>query len=139
MTAEQQPVTLTPRSIDLGPLDEKLGIVVLEQSAERVVATMPVEGNTQAFGRLHGGASAAFAEALGSWAGVIHASTMGKLCVGVDLNVTHHRAARAGLVTGEAIALHLGRRMSSYEVRITDAEGRLVCTGRITNLVVDHD
>ena len=60
-------------TIELGELDVKMGVCILEQSAERVVATMPVEGNRQSFGLLHGGASVAFAEALGSWAAVIHA------------------------------------------------------------------
>ena len=68
--------------IELGELDEKMGVTVLEQSAERVVATMPVEGNRQSFGLLHGGASVAFAEALGSWAAVIHARSLGKSAVG---------------------------------------------------------
>src|SRR5690348_9973836 len=72
--------------IVLGQLDEKMGVTILEQSAERVVATMPVEGNRQSFGLLHGGASVAFAEALGSWAAVIHAESLGKSAVGVDIN-----------------------------------------------------
>ena len=122
-----------------GDLDLKLGITVLEESPDRVVATMPVAGNTQSLGRLHGGASAALAEAIGSWAAMIHASTMGRVCVGVDLNITHHRGARAGLVTGTATALHRGRRMATYDIRIEDEEGILLATGRISNLLVDPD
>lgn len=120
-----------------GALDEKMGIVVLEQSAERVVATMPVEGNTQSLGLLHGGASAAFAEALGSWAAMIHASSLGKVCVGVDINATHHRSARAGTVTGTATAISLGRTMASHEIVITDEAGERLCTARITNLLIE--
>lgn len=123
--------------ITLGELDRKLGIVVVEQSAERVVATMPVAGNTQSFGSLHGGASLALAEALGSWAGVIHASSMGKVCVGVDINATHHRGVRAGVITGTATALKLGRRVTTYEVVIENEAGERLCTARITNLVVE--
>ncbi|HWD60926.1 MAG TPA: hotdog fold thioesterase, partial [Humibacter sp.] len=98
--------------IVLGELDVKMGVEIVEQSAERVVATMPVEGNRQSFGMLHGGASVAFAEALGSWAAVIHAGP-GKSAVGVDINATHHRSARSGLVTGVAEAISLGRRVTS--------------------------
>ena len=89
-------------TIELGELDEKMGVRILEQSAERVVATMPVEGNRQSFGLLHGGASVAFAEALGSWAAVIHAGP-GRSAVGLDINATHHRSARSGVVTGVAM------------------------------------
>lgn len=67
---------MTPWTIELGELDRKMGVEVLEQSPERVVATMPVDGNRQSLGLLHGGAMVAIAEAVGSWAAVIHASTM---------------------------------------------------------------
>lgn len=123
--------------IAFGALDEKLGIEVVEESAHRVVATMPVEGNTQSLGRLHGGATAALAEALGSWAALIHASSLGKECVGVDLNITHHKSARAGLVTGVASAIRLGRRAASHEIIITDEDGHRLCTARITNMLID--
>lgn len=124
-------------SIELGELDIKMGVTVLEQSAERVVATMPVAGNRQSFGLLHGGASVAFAEALGSWAAVIHAGP-GRSAVGLDINATHHRSATNGVVTGVATALQLGRRVASHQVTVTDEQGRLLCTARITNLLVDR-
>ncbi len=120
----------------LGELDVKMGVTILEQSAERVVATMPVEGNRQSFGLLHGGASVAFAEALGSWAAVIHAGP-GRTAVGVDINATHHRAATGGVVTGVATAVQLGRTLACHEIVITDDEGRRLCTARITNLLRD--
>jgi 1,4-dihydroxy-2-naphthoyl-CoA hydrolase len=123
-------------TIELGELDVKMGVTVLEQSAERVVATMPVEGNRQSFGLLHGGASVAFAEALGSWAAVIHAGP-GRTAVGVDINATHHASARSGIVTGVATAIQLGRTMTSHEVVVTDEEGRRLCTARLTNLILD--
>lgn len=124
-------------TIATGELDHKLGVVVLEQSAERVVATMPVEGNRQSFGLLHGGASIALAEALGSWAAVIHAGP-GRSAVGVDINATHHASATSGLVTGVATAIKLGRTMTSHEVVITDESGRRLCTARITNLIIEQ-
>lgn len=123
-------------TIHLGELDEKMGVRILEQSAERVVATMPVEGNRQSFGLLHGGASVAFAEALGSWAAVIHAGP-GRTAVGVDINATHHRSARTGLVTGVATAIRLGRTVASHEIVVTDEDGNRLCTARITNLILD--
>jgi 1,4-dihydroxy-2-naphthoyl-CoA hydrolase len=125
--------------IELGDLDRKMGITVLEQSAERVVATMPVLGNTQSFGSLHGGAYMVLGEALGSWAAVIHASSMGKSAVGLDISGTHHRGARSGVLTGVATALSLGRRITSHEVVISDEDGNRLCTVRITNLIVDAD
>jgi 1,4-dihydroxy-2-naphthoyl-CoA hydrolase len=112
-------------TIELGELDVKMGVTVLEQSAERVVATMPVEGNRQSFGLLHGGASVAFAEALGSWAAVIHAGP-GRTAVGVDINATHHASARSGIVTGVATAIRLGRTMTSHEVVVTDEDGLIL-------------
>jgi len=123
-------------TIELGELDEKMGVTVLEQSAERVVATMPVEGNRQSFGLLHGGASVAFAEAIGSWAAVIHAGP-DRTAVGVDINATHHASVRSGTVTGVATAIRLGRTTTSHEVVVTDDEGRRLCTARITNLILD--
>jgi uncharacterized protein (TIGR00369 family) len=123
-------------TIELGELDVKMGVRILEQSAERVVATMPVEGNRQSFGLLHGGASVAFAEALGSWAAVIHAGP-GRSAVGVDINATHHRSVRSGLVTGVATAIRLGRTIASHEVIVSDEEGNRLCTARITNLIID--
>jgi uncharacterized protein (TIGR00369 family) len=119
----------------MGRLNEKLGVELVEISAERIVATMPVEGNTQPFGLLHGGASVALAETLGSIGSAIHAHP-DKVAVGVDINATHHRAARSGTVTGTATAVHLGRSSTSYEVVITDERGKRLCTSRITCALV---
>lgn len=123
---------------NLGGLNERLGVEIVEATAERVVATMPVEGNTQPIGLLHGGASVALAESLGSLGSSIHGHP-DRIPVGVDINATHHRAARTGRVTGVATPLHLGRTMTSYEVVITDEEGRRVCTSRITCALVAKD
>jgi 1,4-dihydroxy-2-naphthoyl-CoA hydrolase len=123
---------------NLGALNERLGVKMLEVSAERVVATMPVEGNTQPIGLLHGGASVALAETLGSFGSTVHGYP-DRVPVGVDINATHHRAARSGTVTGVATPLHLGRTMASYEVVISDEDGRRVCTSRITCALVPKD
>lgn len=122
--------------ITLGELDEKMGVAVLEESAERVVATMPVEGNRQSLGLLHGGAMLALGEAVGSWAAVIHASSMGKIAVGVDVNATHHKSSKTGTVRATASAIHLGRSLATHEVIITHEDtGVRLCTLRITNFI----
>ncbi|WP_460992271.1 hotdog fold thioesterase [Sinomonas soli] len=120
----------------VGALVVKMGIVFEELTAERAVATMPVEGNTQIAGILHGGAHAVLAETLGSFAASLHAGE-GRHAVGVDLNATHHRAAARGRVRGTCTALHLGRTLATHEIVITDEDGRRLCTARITNLLRD--
>ncbi|MEO7423497.1 MAG: hotdog fold thioesterase [Ornithinibacter sp.] len=117
-------------------LMKRMGIEVIEASAERLVATMPVAGNTQPYGLLHGGASVVLAETLGSIGAALHAGP-GKAVVGLDINATHHRAARSGLVTGTATPLSLGRTLACYEVVVTDEQGKRVCTSRITCLIRD--
>lgn len=124
--------------IHLGELDEKMGIRIIEQSVEKVVATMPIEGNRQSFGLLHGGAMVALGEALGSWAAVIHASTMGKVCVGVDINATHHKSSTSGNVIATARPITLGRTLTCHEVIIEHEDGSRLCTVRITNLIRDR-
>ena len=115
-----------------------MGIEITELSAERLVATMPVEGNTQPYGLLHGGASVVLAESLGSMGAAMHAAP-DRVAVGVDINATHHRAATSGVVTAVATPIHLGRTMASYEVVITDERGKRVCTSRITCALVPAD
>jgi 1,4-dihydroxy-2-naphthoyl-CoA hydrolase len=115
----------------MGALNDAMGIELVEISAERVVGTMPVKGNTQPYGLLHGGASVVLAETLGSVGSAAHAHP-DKVAVGVDINATHHRSATSGTVTGVATAVHLGRSMATYEVVITDERGKRVCTSRIT-------
>lgn len=122
-------ITTMPQG--MGALNEKMGIALLEVSPERVVGTMPVEGNTQPYGLLHGGASVVLAETLGSVGSAAHAHP-DRLSVGVDINATHHRSATSGTVTGVATAVHLGRTMATYDVVITDERGKRVCTSRIT-------
>jgi len=115
----------------MGDLNEKMGVELVEVSPERIVGTMPVKGNTQPYGLLHGGASAVLAESLGSVGSAMHAYPE-RIAVGVDINATHHRSAREGIVTGVATAIHLGRTSACYEVVISDEAGKRLCTARIT-------
>ena len=112
-------------------LDTKMGLELIELTAERVVGRMPVEGNTQPFGLWHGGASCVLAETLASLGSYV-AGRPDRIGVGVDLNATHHRPALAGWVTGTATALRLGRTVLSYEVVLHDDEGQRICTARVT-------
>lgn len=114
-----------------------LGIVFTELGADYLRGTMPVDARThQPYGLLHGGASVVLAETLGSIGAALHAGP-GKAVVGLDINATHHRAARSGLVTGTATPLSLGRTLACYEVVVTDEQGKRVCTSRITCLIRD--
>ena len=111
----------------------RMGIKIVEASAQRVVGTMPVDGNTQPYGLLHGGASCVLAESLGSLGSALQAGPE-RVTVGIEINATHHRAARAGLVTGVATLAHGGRTMSTFDIVITDEDGRRVCTARLSCL-----
>ncbi|MFF2194701.1 PaaI family thioesterase [Streptomyces sp. NPDC058157] len=127
-----------PALFSAGALGERMEIRILEASADRVVATMPVKGNTQPYGLLHGGASAVLAETLGSVGAMLHGGSK-KIAVGVDLNCTHHRGARDGIVTGTATPVHRGRSTATYEIVITDEQDRRVCTARLTCLLRDTE
>lgn len=119
-----------------GTLVERMDIELLQATPERVVGRMPVLGNTQPYGLLHGGASVVLAETLGSIGSALHAGE-GRIAVGLDINATHHRAARSGHVVGVATPLSLGRSVAAWEVVITDDEHRRVCTSRITCMLRD--
>ncbi|GAB2792542.1 PaaI family thioesterase [Streptomyces daliensis] len=125
-----------PSLFSAGHLGERMGLQVVEAAPERVVGTLPVEGNTQPYGLLHGGASAVLAETLGSVGAMLHGGP-GKIAVGVDLSCTHHRGLRSGLVTGVATPAHQGRSTATYEVVITDERGKRVCTARLTCMLRD--
>ena len=124
------------QALNPNSLLHRMEIEVLEATPQRLVARMPVEGNTQPYGLLHGGASVVLAETLGSVGSALHAGPS-RIAVGLDINATHHRAARSGFVTGTATALSLGNTLACYEVVITDDGGRRVCTCRITCLLRD--
>lgn len=117
-------------------LEERMGLELLEASAERVVGRIPVEGNTQPYGLLHGGASCVLAEALGSVGSALHAGR-GRIAVGIEINATHHRSATRGHVTGTATPVHLGRTLSTWTIEITDDDGARVCTARLTCMLRD--
>ncbi len=116
---------------EVATIHDRMGIQISEAGAQRVVGTMPVEGNRQPFGLLHGGASCVLAESLGSIGATMHGYP-DRVAVGVDINATHHRAVSDGVVTGVASPVHLGRSMACYEIVISDETGRRVCTARIT-------
>lgn len=115
-----------------------MGLELLEVSAERVIGRMPVTGNTQPFGRWHGGASCVLAETLGSFGANAHGHP-DRAAVGVDINATHHRGLRSGFVTGTATAIKLGRHTAMYEVVLLDDDGRRICTARLTCQLVPID
>jgi uncharacterized protein (TIGR00369 family) len=98
---------------------------------------MPVAGNIQPYGLLHGGASCVLAETLGSLGSALHGGP-DRVTVGIEINATHHRAATAGEVTGVATLLHGGRTVTTYEIVISDSGGRRVCTSRLTCLLIDR-
>ena len=118
-------------------LIDQMGIRILEATAQRVVGTMPVAGNTQPLGLLHGGASCVLAETLGSLGSALHAGP-DRITVGVEISATHHRAAATGRVTGIATLLHGGRTITTYEIVISDEQDRRVCTSRLTCLLMDR-
>lgn len=120
--------------MSLGPLADKMGIKLIELSAERAVATMPVEGNTQPIGLVHGGAYVVLGESLGSTAANVHAQPNG-FAVGIEINATHHKSATEGVVTGTCTAVKLGKTLTSHEIKVTNEAGELLSTIRITNLI----
>ncbi|WP_017579865.1 PaaI family thioesterase [Nocardiopsis valliformis] len=121
----------------IGGLGQTMGIEITEASTERVVGRMPVEGNRQPFGLLHGGASCVLAESLGSIGSTIHAQQFGRIAVGIEINATHHRSATEGHVTGVATPVHLGRTLATWDITITDDNGKKVCTSRLTCMLRD--
>jgi uncharacterized protein (TIGR00369 family) len=116
-------------------LDKKMGIEIIEASPQRMVGTMPVEGNTQPSGLLHGGANVVLAETLGSVGTHLHAGPNRRI-VGIDVNATHHKSATSGKVTAVATAVTLGKTLCCYEVEITNNKGERTCSARITCLIL---
>jgi len=130
-----QPPDLSTVSAELGgQLGTKMGIEFLEFTVERIVARMPVAGNQQPYGLLHGGASCVLAESMGSMGAALHGAP-DKIAMGIEINATHHRSATEGYVTGVATPLHLGGTICTYQIVITDEQDRKVCTARLTALL----
>jgi uncharacterized protein (TIGR00369 family) len=121
----------------VGELGDTMGIEITEASPQRLVGRMPVAGNRQPFGLLHGGASVVLAETLGSFAAALHGGPE-KAPVGIEVSATHHRSATSGHVTGTATAISLGRTLATYEIVIVDDEDRRICTARLTCLLRDR-
>ena len=119
-----------------GELARKMGIELLELGAERSVARMPVEGNRQVVGLLHGGAHVVLAESLGSMASAIHAGP-DKIAVGIEINATHSRSVTEGYVEATCEALVLGRTLATHQITVRDEAGTRLSTVRMTNYIKD--
>jgi uncharacterized protein (TIGR00369 family) len=119
-----------------GQLVQKMGIEFQKLTAEESIATMPVEGNKQVIGLLHGGAHVVLGESLGSLSSAIHAGP-GRIAVGIEINATHSRSVSDGVVTGTCRALVLGRTLCTHEIVMTDEQGRRLSTVRMTNFLKD--
>ncbi len=136
-------VTEQVKEIGMGALGQRMGLEYLsaqidERGFATVTASMPVEGNTQPYGLLHGGANAVLAESVGSVASGITAHTLfgdGHIVVGIDLNCTHHKSARSGKVIGVAKIISAGKTVISSHIEIKDEDDRLICTARLTCVV----
>jgi 1,4-dihydroxy-2-naphthoyl-CoA hydrolase len=136
LTIDDQQIIEAYEEASADTLSGRMGIKIVEASPGRVVGTMPVAGNTQPYGLLHGGASCVLAESLGSLGAALHAG-LDRVTVGIEISATHHRGATQGEVTGVATLLHGGRTLTTYEIVITDDQGRRVCTSRLTCLLRD--
>jgi 1,4-dihydroxy-2-naphthoyl-CoA hydrolase len=135
LTSDEQIIEAYERA-SADTLSGRMGIKIVEAAPERVVGTMPVAGNTQPYGLLHGGASCVLAESIGSLGAALHAGP-DRVTVGIEISATHHRSAAQGEVTGVATLLHGGRTLATYEIVITDEQDRRVCTSRLTCLLRD--
>jgi uncharacterized protein (TIGR00369 family) len=121
----------------LGELAEKMGIEILELTPTYGVATMPAEGNRQPLGIVHGGAYVVLAETLGSMCATL-AAGVGRHAVGIEINASHTKSAKGGVVTATARAVNVGRNLATHEVAVEDDEGNRLSTIRITNFLRDN-
>ncbi len=117
-------------------MDQKLGIEIVDYDPDRLVATMPVEGNTQPFGLLHGGATCALVETIGSWAAILGVGP-DRRAVGIELNASYVRSPRAGTVTAVCTPVRRGRSLATFLIDVTDDEGRTTATARLTCMLLD--
>ncbi|MDQ1530045.1 MAG: 1,4-dihydroxy-2-naphthoyl-CoA hydrolase [Microbacteriaceae bacterium] len=120
-----------------GELAVRMEIEFLEIGAERSVARMPVEGNRQVVGLLHGGAHLVLGESLGSISSAVHAGP-GRVAVGIEINATHSASVQEGFVTATCEALVLGRTLCTHQTVVRDESGRRLSTVRMTNLLRDR-
>lgn len=126
------------KSRGLGELAERMGIELVELSAEQTIATMPVEGNRQPLGLVNGGAYLVLGETLGSLSANVWAHTLGKVAVGIEINASHTKSATAGRVKAVCKALSLGKTLTVHEIVCYDDAGHRLSTVRITNLVREN-
>jgi uncharacterized protein (TIGR00369 family) len=119
----------------LSPLDEKLGIEIVDYDPDRLVATMPVEGNEQPFGLLHGGATCALMETIGSWAAQLAAGPQ-RQAVGIELNASYVRSPRSGTVTAVCTPVRRGRTLATFLIEVTADDGRVTASGRLTCMLL---
>jgi uncharacterized protein (TIGR00369 family) len=117
------------------PLDDKLGIEIIDFTPDRVVATMPVEGNQQPLGQVHGGATCALMETIGSWAAALGAGPERK-AVGVELNASYLRPATSGVVTAVCTPVRRGRTLATFLIDVRDDQGRPTASGRLTCMIL---
>lgn len=140
MTIWYKPFTLEEvQQRSPGTMIDHIGIIITEVGDTYLKGTMPVDHRTvQPMGILHGGASVALAETLGSLAANLVVDNEQKYCVGLDINANHIRAARKGFVTGIAKPLHIGSSTQVWSIEITDEENKLVCISRLTMAVLER-
>ena len=119
----------------VSPLDDKLGIEITDYDPDRLVATMPVEGNQQPFGLLHGGATCALVETIGSWAAMLGAGPERQV-VGIELNASYLRAATSGTVTAVCTPVRRGRTLATFLIEVTDDQGRPTASARLTCMIL---
>jgi 1,4-dihydroxy-2-naphthoyl-CoA hydrolase len=119
------------------PLDDKLGIEIVDFDPDRLVATMPVAGNEQPYGLLHGGATCSLVESIGSWAAALNAGPT-KQVVGIELNVSYLRAATAGTVTAVCTPVRRGRTLATFLIEVSDDKGNPTATARLTCMTLDQ-
>jgi 1,4-dihydroxy-2-naphthoyl-CoA hydrolase len=138
MAIWKQPATLDQfNALNRNTMMQAIGIVFTEVGDDYLRATMPVDARThQPYGLLHGGASVALAETLGSAAGMMLVDPAREIVVGIEINANHVRGVKSGTVTGTARAVHIGRSTQVWEIRIEDESQRLVCISRLTLAVV---
>jgi 1,4-dihydroxy-2-naphthoyl-CoA hydrolase len=129
-------MTALPESQTPGTLMEMLGLEFLEAEPDRVVARIPVKGNTQPYGILHGGATAALCETVASF-GTVLAAGADKHVMGIELNINHIKAVREGHVTATGTPLHVGKTTAVWDMKVHDDEGRLVAVSRLTVAIRD--
>ena len=118
----------------ISPLDDKLGIEIVDYDPDHVVGTMPVEGNQQPYGLLHGGATCALVETVGSWAAALSAGR-DRQVVGIELSASYLRSATSGRVTAVCTPVRRGRTLATYLIEVSDDQGRPTASARLTCLV----